>query len=48
MDPRSSMQSELEEDAAPPGGDAVARTDDAGYPGDPAVHVRSPRWTPPS
>lgn len=39
MDLRSYIESELEEDASLPGGGAVARTDDGGYPGDPAVHV---------
>ena len=39
MDLRSYIESELEEDAALPGGGAVARTDDGGYPGDPSVHV---------
>jgi carboxymethylenebutenolidase len=39
MDLRSYIESELEEDAALPGGGAVARAEDGGYPGDPAVHV---------
>ena len=39
MDLRSYVESELEEDAALPGGGAVARSDAGGYPGDPAVHV---------
>ena len=39
MDLRSYVQSELEEDAALPGGGAVARSEDGGYPGDPEVHV---------
>lgn len=39
MDLRSYIESELEEDAGLPHGGAVARTEDGGYPGDPAVHV---------
>jgi hypothetical protein len=39
VDLRSYIESELEEDATLPGGGAVARADDGGYPGDPAVHV---------
>jgi carboxymethylenebutenolidase len=39
MDLKSYIESEVEEDATLPGGGAVARTEDGGYPGDPAVHV---------
>jgi carboxymethylenebutenolidase len=39
MDLKSYVESELEEDAALPGGGAVARSEVGGYPGDPEVHV---------
>jgi carboxymethylenebutenolidase len=39
MDLKSYIESEVEEDRTLPGGGAVARTEDGGYPGDPEVHV---------
>jgi carboxymethylenebutenolidase len=39
MDLKSYVESEVEEDATLPGGGALARSEDGGYPGDPEVHV---------